>query len=194
MLRVLQLDELEQLLLDASGILRGYEARQGGFEAAAASWLERVEAALLANRLPLASRVAATRAGLAAVRRTKRVSPDSPQTGQMRRADRDALTVDAIRRTLDDVYAEIAPSRARVTDAAVMARHVLAVARHKGVLPDVEPADAQGWHLLVQRLEADSDVGAGVVQLHALVGQQDTMIMLSRGMAEVVTVGLADTA
>src|SRR2546425_3584484 len=69
MLRVVQLEELEALLLEAPELIGRYEQRTPQFRGAVRDWLERVAAALRSNRLAGAATVAALRGEMIAAER-----------------------------------------------------------------------------------------------------------------------------
>src|SRR2546427_6764137 len=69
MLRVVQLEELEALLLEAPELIGRYEQRTPQFRGAVRDWLDRVAAALRSNRLAGAATVAALRGDIIAAER-----------------------------------------------------------------------------------------------------------------------------
>ena len=69
MLRVVQLEELEALLLEAPELIGRYEQRTPQFRGAVRDWLDRVAAALRSNRLAGAATVAALRGEIIAAAR-----------------------------------------------------------------------------------------------------------------------------
>jgi hypothetical protein len=184
MLRLLQHDELEGLLLESTDVLDRFHARDPGFEAHVDAWLVRVEEALRNNRLPLSARVAATRAELTAARSARR-GPDGAPATRVRRSDRQARAVAAVKRVVEELDAELAGSRRRFGDADDVARNVLAVGSATGVL---EPSAAGGSPLEALRaLREDPRTAGGVVQLQGLVGHQDSVMVVGRRLVDLAT-------
>ncbi|MBO3103494.1 hypothetical protein [Cellulomonas fengjieae] len=183
MLRLLQLDELEGLLLEAADVLDRFHARDPGFETLVDGWLVRVEEALRNNRLPLSSRVATTRAELTAARSSRRGRDGAPAT-RVRRSDRQARAVAAVKRVVEELDAELSGPRRRFGDADDVARNVLAVGSATGVLG---PSAGGGSSLEALRaLRDDPRTAGGVVQLHGLVGHQDSVMVVGRRLVDLV--------
>lgn len=184
MLRLLQHEELQGLLLEAADVLDRFHARAADFEPALDRWLVRVEEALRQNRLPLSSRVASARAELVAAR-SARVGPDGASATRGRRSARQARAVAVVKQVVEDLDAELSPSRRRFSDAEDVARNVLAVGAATGVLgpsaADGSPSEA------LRALRDDPRTAGGVVQLHGLVGRQDALMVLGRRLVDLQT-------
>jgi hypothetical protein len=173
MLRLLQFEELEGVLLDAPAVLGRYEARDFEFASVAVKWMQRLEKTLGNNRITLVARVAVLRAHLQTNRRGSR-------------AERDAATVEALKEVVAAVHRELEPARTRFAEAETVARRVLALAEVKGLIPEPgSGSDIARAHQLYDAMREDSDLIAGAVQMSAIAGKQDALIVLSRRLVDV---------
>lgn len=184
LLRLLQAEELDGLLLRVSDVLA--TSQDGGelFESATRSWLGDVETALQNNRMPLAARVASAgaslRISLHAAGRSAGGSPRRPS-----RKDKAAGCVRAIEQVVSELSAALAETHGRLIEAELACRRVIAIAQHKGLVGTVDPNSPDRLQRLMAVFRADQDVSAGVVQMTALVGTQDSLIVLSRRLDDI---------
>lgn len=173
MLRLMQYEELAQLLLGATDVLGAFRRQDPGFEARALAWLGDVEEALRNNRLGLSATVAAARTQLIAGRagRGRAVRDGQRPTRSARLSE----TVGVVRSTVEQLTEELRATRARLDEADALARQVLALGAATGVL-----SGGMGEAECFARLRADPHTAGGIVQLLALVGAQDALVVIGR--------------
>jgi hypothetical protein len=186
LLRLLQAEELEGYLLQIPTVLDGAEAGGDLFEIGVLRWLSELEDILMNNRLPLASRVALASAMLTVAMHPPPVVGQGGARTNRRpaRRDRAAACVRTLDQTVGELHAELASTLARLTEADAVCRRCIAVARHKGLIASIDPEDPHGLQHLMDVMRADPDVSAGVVQMDALLGPQDSLIVLSRRLSD----------
>ncbi|MGW6196938.1 hypothetical protein ACWF0M_12395 [Kribbella sp. NPDC055110] len=172
MLGLLQTEELDGLLLRIPGLLQHAETGIEALEQRAGKWLELLEAALSNNRMPLASKVAITRATLQIAGRPFRSKP------RPTRRDRAAACIHALEQVVGEVYAELSTTHSRINEADAWCRRVVAIAHQKGLIGSVDQSNELRLHLLMDLMRADPDIAAGVVQMDSLVGPRDGLIIL----------------
>src|SRR5688572_9795010 len=117
MLRIMQLEEIENALLMLPAIIDRQRSGNPEFGDHAIAWLERLEKVLIEIRSFQAGQVAAIRGGLAAV--DVRRSPDTTEfRGRATRTRlRNAAAVQALHQAADLAGTVLAENRQRVTDA-----------------------------------------------------------------------------
>lgn len=179
LLRLLQSEELDQRLLDVDSVLSEVINGADTFEQSVTEWLERVEQALSNNRMSLSSRVSVAKASLL-------TSLHPAQRNRRRtRRERAELCVQAVELVVGEVRSELSSTYARLDEADAACRRLLAVAAHKGLIKQVDPASPHRARDLVRLFENDPDISGGVVQLDALLGRQDALIVVSRRLVDV---------
>ncbi|HEV8303691.1 MAG TPA: hypothetical protein VGQ25_01905 [Gemmatimonadales bacterium] len=179
MLRLLQLEEIEGLLLDVPLLVRRYEAREPRFHADVGAWLGLVSEVLRRNRLSGSATVAGLQGEVTAAARGV-IPPDlGVRASVSKRQTTAAVALRALQRATALLRGEIESPRARANDARLVARAALAVARAKGLLGPLSP-QAQ-----FAALEGDNDTRAMVTHMVGLLSRGDALIVLDRARVDV---------
>jgi hypothetical protein len=181
MLRLLQLEEIEGILLDAPGLVSRHERREPGFAGLVRAWLGRAETALGNCRLPVAAEVAALRSRIVAVERGA-TPPDLVLRGRVtRRKLSDTAAAFALDRAATAMQNAVSEARGRLTEAERLLRQVLAVAQQKGhAFPTGEEGHWSRLGVLLAALRQDADLAAATTHAVGLVGTQDALILIDR--------------
>ena len=182
MLRIVNLEEIEGLLLRVPELIDRLEQRDPEFTARAKAWLGTLERVLTNNRLPAAANVASLRGLLISVEQG--VVPAGlrfsgrPNARRMR----DAAAADTLRGAADLVSDVIHQDRARVSEADRLCRQLIALARRKGLTSvQREGGDHTAQLKATWRvLAADPEIAPGTVRVEGLVGPSDALIILDR--------------
>ena len=180
MLRVVQLEELEALLLEAPELIGRYEQRTPQFRGAVRDWLDRVAAALRSNRLAGAATVAALRGEIIAAARGSPPADLVTAAGASRRQITATVAMRSLQRAIAAVRAEIDGTRARSNDAHLVARAKSVVNAAKAGNPSI-PLPAR----LLVALESDAELKPMAAHLVGLVGRADALVLLDRALGEV---------
>ena len=186
MLRLMQVEELEGMLLEVPSFVARYERRDPQFAEGVADWLRRAETALTNCRLPVAAQVAALRSHI--VSRSRVVPADLKIRGRATpRAIRDAAAAQSMERASAIITETISESRAHRAEAERVLRQVLAAAEQKGF--NFELADIPRGHFLkslLKTLRQDADLGGATTHAVGLIGADDALIVLDRAIESVV--------
>lgn len=183
MLRIVNLEEIHNLLLRIPRLVDGLNRKDPGAIDDVRRWLVDLEQVLENNRLPLAGGIAGLRGELDAAFRG--VIPagivfHGRVTG---RKVREAAAAEMLRRAGDRVASVIQADESRIADAERVARQLIAVARFKGLIPG-RPADRdplEDVKSVWKAMQSDPEIGQGAVHLLGLLGPHDALIVLDRG-------------
>lgn len=184
-LRILNLEEFERLLLEVPALVDCLA--EDAFDAAqrVRDWIKSVESALESNRSPLAGTFATLRADMAASKSGILVSTVEIQGRSTRRKIVRAVTFDVLHRACEIIENLVAPNRQRLDESILLARQIVTLGRHLGHIPAQQSLTTPS--LLQQiwsALESDAQIQQGAISLKGQVGRQDTLILLDRAMAE----------
>lgn len=182
MLRIVNLEEMQCMLLRIPGLVDLQERRDTDFVQDVKQWLLKLEKVLENNRLPTAGNVAALRAMLISAERgviPAGVEFHGRATG---RKIRDAAAAHVLRHAGDIVSSIIQKDRDRVADAERMTRQLVSLAKAKGLIHEL-PSGENFTDILKsiwRTLSADPDIAPGTINIEGLVGPQDALVILDR--------------
>jgi hypothetical protein len=184
-LRIVNLEEIEGLLLALPNLVKVQETGGGDFPERVATWLEQLEKVLAANRLVQAASIAALRSAAAAA-----ATGSIPVGLQMRGAQTHRRFVfmvasHLLQRACDIASAVVAENKPRLAEGERVAHQLVAVACSRDLLiPRQAGADnTQYLRSLRRGLAASQDLENAVVHLEGLVGAHDALILLDRAVA-----------
>ncbi|HEX7241550.1 MAG TPA: hypothetical protein VF263_14830 [Longimicrobiaceae bacterium] len=187
MLRTLNLEEIQGMLLRVPGLVDAMDRNDAGFSALVRGWLAEVEEVLKNNRLAAAGEVAALRGTLIAAERGALPAGITVAGRATPRRLRDAAAADALRRAESAVSGAVRADAERVAEAEGMLRQVATLAAWKGTLPGpgypgTHTARVQAaW----SAVSTDPDTAGAALRVAGLVGAQDALILLDRALATV---------
>ena len=184
MLRLLQVEEIERLLLELPALVGLQERRSTDFAPRAASWLGSLEEVLSANRLYQAGLVAGIRSNLTLADQGQ-ISGDFQYRGRPTRTRVMASAAsEALQRSAEIVAGVLGDNRARIGDAERVAQQVIAALRSHGLPPRPEGmANETYLRTLRASLSQNADLETVLVHLEGLVGSQDALVLLDRAIA-----------
>lgn len=185
MLRIVNLEEIQERLLRLPTLVSRLEARDAGFAAAVREWLADTEKVLVGNRIPAAGELATLRGTLISAERGTIPTGVSVEGRATPRKIRDAAAADVLRRAEDALSDAVRADAARVGEAERLVHQVVSVALRKGILP---PPPGSGSHTDMLRTAwslvcADPDTGAAATHVAGLVGPHDALVLLDRALA-----------
>lgn len=185
MLHIVNLEEIQGILLRLPGLIHDLERRDPNFASAAKDWLTQAEQILVNNRLAVAADVAVLRGALISAERGV-IPPGLVFSGRMTsRKIRDASAADVLRKAEELISDTIKGSLAQIAEGERLTRQLLAVAQRKGLIPGGPHMGERTemltgiWHAMT----VDPDLGSATTHLAGLVGAQDALILLDRGLA-----------
>jgi len=182
MLRIVNLEEIQGMLLRIPGLVDLQDRRDPDFVQDVKEWLSKLEKVLENNRLPAAGNVAALRALL--ISAEQGVIPTGVEfhgrtTG---RKIREAAAAYVLRQTGDLVSSVIQKDRERVAEAERMTRQLVALAKAKGFIQELPSGDnfTDMLKAVWRTLSADQELSPGTVNVEGLVGPHDAIMVLDR--------------
>jgi len=184
MLRLLQVEEIERLLLELPALVRLQERRSTDFPPRAAAWLASLEEVLSANRLYQAGLVAGIRSNLTLADQGQ-IPGGLEYRGRPTRTRVMASAASvALQRSADVVVGVIGDNRPRIGEGERVAQQVIAALRSHG-LPVRPDGMANETYLRTLRttLSQNADLENVLVHLEGLVGPQDALVLLDRAIA-----------
>lgn len=185
MLRIVNIEEIQDMLLRVSGLVELQENRGAGFVDEVMTWLESLEKVLSNNRMLVAANLAALRGVLLSAKRG--VMPEGIRIhGRITsRKIAEAAASDVLRAAAELASSAILPDSSSVADAERQSRQIVVLARAKGLsLSLPEGHDRSGaLKTLWRTLATDPDIGPGTVNVESLVGPNDALIILDRAIS-----------
>ena len=184
MLRIVNLEEIQGMLLRIPDLINLQERRDSGFVEEVKRWIATFEKVLVSNRMPVTSNVATFRGVLISAEGGV-IPPGVEFHGRpTKRKIREAAAAYVLRQTGDLISSVIQKDYERIVEAERLTRQLIAMAKAKGL---VQPLPGEGDHMeklraLWRILVADPDIGAGTVNVEGLVGPYDALIVLDRTM------------
>jgi hypothetical protein len=182
LLRIVNLEELQGLLLRVPGVVDLQERRDLGYVEAVHRLLVDVENALEQNRLAVAGNVASLRATLLSAEQGV-MPPGVELSGRpTRRKVAEAAAAQALGHAAELLSNIIETDSRRIADAERMGRQLVAIARAKGMLahPPCSGDRTADLRALWTSLSADPEVSAGTTNVEGLVGPHDALVVFDR--------------
>jgi hypothetical protein len=185
MLRIVNLEEINSMLLRVPRLVNLQKSRDPEFAGEVKAWLESLEDVLNNNRMPIVSNVAAFRGMVVSGERG--VMPEGVRfygTVTLRKI-KDAAASAALRAAIELIFNTVQPDISKVTEAEGRGRQIIALAKAKGfslLLPN-GPERVDALKKLWRTLATDPDIGPGTINVEGLVGPNDSLIILDRAIA-----------
>lgn len=180
-MRIVQVEELQSLLFDVSGLVNMHETKDHGFVVAVKQWFGDLEAVLERNRVPAVGLVASYR-GLLSSSEAGVVPEGVVYNGRYsKRKVSEASAIYLLNQANRLVYDLVKKEQARIMEAMEIVRKLVSVARAKE-LPTVKSAgdNSEALRFLWRSYSGDSDVAAGTASVEGLVGPYDALVLLDR--------------
>ncbi len=182
MLRIVNLEDIQSMLLRIPRLVDQQERRDPDFVQDVKHWLSKIEKTLENNRMPSAGNVAALRALLVSAERG--VVPAGVEFhGRItRRKIRDAAAACVIRETGDLLSNVLQKDLAQVAEAERLTRQLVSMAKVKGHIREL-PAGENFTDMLKaiwRAMSADPELSPGTISVEGLVGPHDALVVLDR--------------
>lgn len=182
MLHVTNLEEIQNLLLQVSGLIDALDRHDPEFFRLTKEWLSQTERVLLNNRVAVAADVAVLRGTLISAERG--IFPPGFEFGNRTSVSkiRNAYAAEVLRKAEESVSATIKGDVARFAEGERLTQQIMAVAHRKGLIRATSGAGARAEriHAIWQVLSADHDLAAATTHLMGLIGTPDTLILIDR--------------
>lgn len=185
MLRIINLEEIQQKLLCVAELADEHERRASDFAENVKVWLADVENTLKNNRMSAAGNIAAMRAVVISAQRG--VMPPGVQIhGRLTARKITSAAGAMVLQQASDLLAQlIERDQQRIEDARNTTRQMLSLAKARGIdvsLPrngDFTGAIKALWRML----RSDPELTAGTINIEGLVGPHDALMLLDRVIA-----------
>lgn len=182
MMHIVSLEEIQNQLLQVSELVNRLDKRDSSFAEMVKEWLTQTEQILVSNRLSIAADVAVLRGVLISAERGVLPMGMEISGHKTRRKVKDGAAVEMLRKADEIVSNTISGYAAQVQEGEHLARQLMAVARQKGMVPEVSGAYDHTtminsiWNVMSN----DPELGAGTTHLAGLVGPHDALILIDR--------------
>ena len=191
-MRLVQFDEIEQLLLQVPRIAELRDSQPTGYVARAAIWMDLLEQALVAAGAPESARVDTLRGELVFARHTiaRDAVETTPQSTRTRTLAIDtAFAMDEAAQLADAVLKE---ERPRFSAADKRLRVLVAKVRSLGLVPKNAKASPANQLGEIQRAIATRpDLQAEYGEIEAILGPDDSRLLLTRALTTAESAGVA---
>ncbi len=182
MLRIAQLEEIEQLLREASILIEAQRADEVGFPDLTESWVRRLEIILGNNRLSTSGRLAGLR-GLLLASGNGTNSINVSFSGKVtRRKLRRAVAADVINKAINVVDSTIHADRTRINEASAIALRLVSQANHEHLL-DGKMGNVEHSKYLYRLMSKQESMSEGISVLEGQLGKVDSLISIDRALS-----------
>ncbi len=182
MLRIVNLEEIEGMLLRIRSLVDLQDQRDPDFVESVKEWLSALEKVLDNNRLAVAGNVSALRAMLLSAEQGVIPAGVVFHGRATRRKIREAAAAYVLRQSGDLVSSIIERDHGQVAEAERLTRKMVALAKSRGLIRDLPSGNLFSDMLkaIWRTLSADPELSPGTVNVEGLVGPYDALIVLDR--------------
>ena len=184
MLRIRNVEEIEELLQILPALVRKQERKSPDFSAAVETWLDSLEKAFESNGLYQAGNISVVKSTIIAVKEGH--IPDGVEVRGRPSRSRILKIVasQAMQQGANVATRVIEENRSRIDEATRVAQQIVAAAVSRGeVTARGEGIDNTSYMRAIrQGLAASSDLETAAVHLEGLVGPQDALVLLDRAL------------
>jgi hypothetical protein len=182
-LRLLNLEEIEALLLKVPALVKRLEERDPEFVLAVKLWLGSAEDVLGKNGMSQTAEVAVCRSGLITAERGF-AEDGAAQTKIGARAFKEVRASQLLARATEVVAEAIRPRRVQIEEAGRIMLQVVAVADQLGlVLAEAGASHTAYLQAVLLAISSRTELAPLVVHITGLVGKADALIVLDRSIA-----------
>ena len=182
MLRVVNLEEIQNLLLLVPSIVKLSEEKDFGFVSAVKKWLIQMEMVLKNNKLSVSANVAGFHGVLISAEQGNIPSGINFKGAITRRKVREATASRSISQAVEIVSDRLQKDIERVDEAERIIRQLVSIAKCKGLIVDVPSGNnfSDALKSVWKTMSADQVLSQGAVSVEGLVGPHDALILLDR--------------
>lgn len=182
MLRIVNLEEIQNMFLRTSDLVDLNEQRNPNFVHCVKQWLSELEKVLNNNRMPVAGTIATLRGILISAERGNIPAGIEFKGRASGRRIREATASKLIRQAVGLVSNAIQKDGERVKEAERITRQLVSIAKTKGLIREVPSGDnfTDMLKAIWRTMSADQVLSQGIVSVEGLVGPQDALVVLDR--------------
>lgn len=182
MLRIMQLEEIEQLLREACAIIDAQRADRAEFPDLTEAWIRSLEVVLGNNRISTSGQLAGFRCLLLSAGHGTNSIGVSLSGRVTRRKVRRAVAANVINKAINVVESTIHSDRARINEAAAIALRLVSQANHERLL-NTNTGDPEYSKNLYRAMSGRASMSEGISVLEGLVGKMDSLISIDRALS-----------
>jgi hypothetical protein len=186
MLRIVQIEEIADLMLSLPALVKEQEQNSAEFAAHVGQWLKSLEDVLVASRLHQAGSVAALRSALVAVQQGSipvgMGFRGSPTRSRILRT----AASDALQRAADVASGVMQENWSRVNEGEKLAHQIVSVALSRGLITRHRNGTTNTEYLgnVWRTLHGMDDLRPAAVHLESLLGPHDALITIDRVLSQ----------
>lgn len=182
MLRIVNLEEIQNMLLRISDLVDLNEQRDPNFVHYVKQWLSELEKVLKNNHLPVAGTIATLRGILISAERGNIPAGVEFKGRATGRKIRETTASQLIRQAVDLVSNFIQKDVERIMEAERITRQLVSIAKTKGLIREIPSGDnfTDMLKAIWLTMGADQVLSQGIVSVEGLVGPQDALVVLDR--------------
>jgi hypothetical protein len=182
MLRIANLEEIQNLLLRVPAIVEQNEQRNPSFVSTVKKWLTELETVLKNNRLAAAANVAALRGNLISTEQGNIPLGINIKGRITKRKIQQATASQSLSQTVEIVSNVIQKDVERVAEAQRITRQLVSIAKIKGLITELP--HGQNFTAMLKsiwtKMSQDQALTQGTVSVEGLVGPNDALLLLDR--------------
>jgi hypothetical protein len=182
MLRIVNLEEIQNLLLRVPGIVELNEQRDINFVPTTKKWLTQLECVLKNNNLPVSANIAALRGNIISSEQGNIPTGISFEGHVTKRKIKEATASQAISQAVDIITCSIQNDVNRINEAERVTRQLVSIAKSQGLITELP--HGKNFSAILQhiwrKMAADQVLSQGVVSVEGLVGPNDALLVLDR--------------
>ncbi|TCV85905.1 hypothetical protein [Sulfurirhabdus autotrophica] len=182
MLRIVNIEEIQNMLSSISGLVDLQQRRDANFDDKVKLWLAKLEKMLERNRIMQVGEVATLR-GLILSAENGITPPGIEIHGNStKRKIIEAAVTFSLRQASSVVSTILQKEVDRISDAERMMRQIIAMAKSKGLIPEIPEASdhTEVLKFIWRTLSANPEIAPGTTNVEGLVGPHDALIILDR--------------
>lgn len=185
MLRILQVEELESILLELPYLVRQQEQRSPDFVAKTKQWLTALELALSSNRLYQAGLIAALKSELVSTENGRTPSGIEVRGRATSSRVSAAVASETLHRASEIAGRILDDQRQRISEAQRLAHQLVASGMAMGSIPERAGANDNSEYLRTvhRSLKESAGLGNAVTHLQGLVGPHDSLLLIDRALS-----------
>jgi len=184
MLRIVNIEEIENLLLQLPALFKQREQLSANFSLDVGIWLNLLEKVFTNNRLYQAGYLASLHSGLIAAEQGEIPTGLEFRGRPTRLRVLSAVAAQSLQHAVEVASTLIAENKPRLAEAERIAQQLVAVAFARGMIEERDHTMNNTQYLLniKKNLATNADLEGAVTHLEGLVGPYDALILLDRAM------------
>lgn len=182
MLRIVQLEEIENKLLEVSNLIDSFDGYGYSFTEKVEDWLNAIDRIFQQNRLAASGQISSLRGLLLSVRNGAVLEGVSISGKPTRRKRLAVSALHIVHQAVDIIESAIRDDRVRFEEAKRVALLLISIGRTAGLIPSEAPmGNGQRYaRQLINAIKANGSTTQHIIHLEGLTGQVDAIVIIDR--------------